>query len=197
MRVALIGQPNCGKSTLFNQVAGYKAETGNFSGTTVSFTESRVRVAGEVLELVDLPGTYTLEGGSPAEEQTARYLDSKRVDVIVNVADSTHLASALELSLELLPLKKPLIVALNMMDEASRLGLRIDGEGLARELKVPVLPLIASKGRGVKQLFLKSLEVGRRKTSNSGEASIPNQRHLLARDLTKRFVTQGPHRRLR
>lgn len=194
MRVALIGQPNCGKSTLFNQVAGYKAETGNFSGTTVSFTESRVRVAGEVLELVDLPGTYTLEGGSPAEEQTARYLDSKRVDVIVNVADSTHLASALELSLELLPLKKPLIVALNMMDEASRLGLRIDGEGLARELKVPVLPLIASKGRGVKQLFMKSLEVGRRKTSNSGEASIPNQRHLLARDLTKRFVTQGERR---
>jgi ferrous iron transport protein B len=81
-----------------------------------------------------------------------------------------------------------------MMDEASRLGLRIDGEGLARELKVPVLPLIASKGRGVKQLFVKSLEVGRRKTSNSGEASIPNQRHLLARELTKRFVTQGERR---
>ena len=94
MRVALIGQPNCGKSTLFNQVAGYKAETGNFSGTTVAFTESRVRVAGEVIELVDLPGTYTLEGGSPVEEQAARYLDSKNVDVIVNVADSTHLASA-------------------------------------------------------------------------------------------------------
>ena len=100
MRVALIGQPNCGKSTLFNQVAGYKAETGNFSGTTVTYTESRVRVAGEVIELVDLPGTYTLEGGSPAEEQAAHYLNSKSVDVIVNVADSTHLASALELSLE-------------------------------------------------------------------------------------------------
>ena len=59
MKVVLIGLPNCGKSTLFNQVAGYKAETGNFSGTTVTFTESRVRVAGEVIELVDLPGTYT------------------------------------------------------------------------------------------------------------------------------------------
>ena len=67
MKVALIGQPNCGKSTLFNQVAGYKAETGNFSGTTVTFTESRVRVAGQVLELVDLPGAYTLKNGSPAE----------------------------------------------------------------------------------------------------------------------------------
>ena len=74
MKVALIGQPNCGKSTLFNQVAGYKAETGNFSGTTVTFTESRVRVAGQVLELVDLPGAYTLKNGSPAEEQAAQFL---------------------------------------------------------------------------------------------------------------------------
>jgi ferrous iron transport protein B len=172
MRVALIGQPNCGKSTLFNQVAGYKAKTGNFSGTTVTFTESRVRVAGEVIELVDLPGTYTLEGGSPAEEQAARYLDSKDVDVIVNVADSTHLASALELSLELLPLKKPVVLALNMVDEAARLGLRIDGKGLARELNVPVLPLVASKGRGVKQVFLKSLDVGRKKPTTTYENSL-------------------------
>src|SRR6185369_17194961 len=124
----------------FNQVAVYKAETGNFSGTTVTYTESRVRLAGEVIELVDLTGTYTLEGGSPAEEQAAHYLDSRDVDVIVNVADATHLAAALELSLELLPLKKPVVLALNMIDEAARLGLRIDGEGLVRALNVPVLP---------------------------------------------------------
>src|SRR5690349_2742478 len=191
MRVALIGQPNCGKSTLFNQVAGYKAETGNFSGTTVTYTESRVRVAGEVIELVDLPGTYTLEGGSPAEEQAARYLDSKKVDVIVNVADSTQLASALELSLELLPLKKPVVLALNMVDEAARLGLRIDGEGLARKLNIPVLPLVASKGRGVKQVFLKTLDVGRKKQTTTYESSCADARHILARELTKQYVTQG------
>ncbi|HKG54537.1 MAG TPA: ferrous iron transporter B [Anaerolineales bacterium] len=191
MRIALIGQPNCGKSTLFNQVAGYKAETGNFSGTTVTYTESRVRVAGEVIELVDLPGTYTLEGGSPAEEQAALYLDSKGVDVIVNVADSTHLASALELSLELLSLKKPVILALNMVDEAARLGLRIDGEGLAHELNIPVLPLVASKGRGVKQLFLKSLNVGRTKQISTREGPCAEARHQLARELTNRYVRQG------
>jgi ferrous iron transport protein B len=191
MRVALIGQPNCGKSTLFNQVAGYKAETGNFSGTTVAFTESRVRVAGEVIELVDLPGTYTLEGGSPAEEQAARYLDSKDVDVIVNVADSTHLATALELSLELLPLKKPVLLALNMVDEAARLGLRIDGEGLARELNVPVLPLVASKGRGVKQLFLKSLDLGRKKQTAIRENSDAEARYQRAKELANHYVTQG------
>src|SRR6188474_500637 len=110
MRVALIGQPNCGKSTLFNQVAGYKAETGNFSGTTVAFTESRVRVGGEIIEMVDLLGTYTLEDRSPAEEQAARYLDSRTVDVIVNLADSTHWASALERNLELLPFKKTAVL---------------------------------------------------------------------------------------
>ncbi len=170
MQVALIGQPNCGKSTLFNSGGGLQSRDGNFSGTTVTYTESRVRVAGEVIELVDLPGTYTLEGGSPAEEQAARYLDSKNVDVIVNVADSTHLASALELSLELLPLKN-VVLALNMLDEATRLGLRIDGEGLARQLNVPVLPLVASKGHGVKQLFLKSLEAGRKKPTSTQESS--------------------------
>ncbi|MEP7136438.1 MAG: ferrous iron transporter B [Chloroflexota bacterium] len=195
MKIALIGQPNCGKSTLFNQVAGYKAETGNFSGTTVTFTESCVRVAGQVIELVDLPGAYTLESGSPAETQAARYLDSKDVDVIINVADATQLAAALELSLELLSLNKPLILALNMMDEATRLGLKIDGEGLACELGIPVLPLVASKGRGVKGLFLKSLEVGKnsesRRQKAEGRMRNVEVRHVYARELAEKYVTRG------
>ena len=210
MRVALIGAPNCGKSTLFNQVAGYKAATGNFSGTTIAYTESRVRVAGELIELVDLPGTYTLEGGSPAEEQTAQYLNSRDVDVIINVADATRLAAALELSLELLPLKKPLILALNMMDEAVHEGLKVDGEGLSQELGIIVLPLVASKGRGVKKLFLKSLELGReerRKVACLKECrdDVSNAegwkedaanldsfgRHIQARELVEKYVSQG------
>lgn len=194
MRVALIGPPNCGKSTLFNQVAGYKAVTGNFHGTTVTFTESRVRVAGEVIELVDLPGTYTLEGGSPAEEQAARYLDSRDVDVIINVADATNLAAGLELSLELLPLKKPVILALNMMDEAARLGLKIDGPGLSQELGIAVLPLVASKGRGVKRLFTKALEVGSSERINGHVSSDAEARHKRAGELARKFITQGERR---
>ncbi|MDP1714152.1 MAG: ferrous iron transporter B [Anaerolineales bacterium] len=192
MRVALIGQPNCGKSTLFNQVAGYKAETGNFSGTTVTYFESRVRLNGKVIHLVDLPGTYTLRSGSPAELETVNYLDSREVDVIVNVADATRLSTALDLTLELLPLNKPLILALNMLDEAARIGLRIDGPGLARELGVPVLPLVASKGRGVKGLFLKVLEMGDQKDGKDVVLQTqPHDKHQKVIELTGRFVTQG------
>jgi ferrous iron transport protein B len=195
MKVALIGLPNCGKSTLFNQVSGYKAETGNFSGTTVTYTESRVRVSGTVIDLVDLPGTYTLQSGSPAELETARYLDSSNVDVIINVADSTQLASALSLTFELAQLRKPLILALNMVDEAARLGLQIDGKGLAEELGISVLPLVASKGRGVKNLFVTALEVGEKKISPlpSEDTSIGNAQewHKNSIALAKKYVTQG------
>jgi ferrous iron transport protein B len=199
MRFALIGQPNCGKSTLFNQVAGYKAQTGNFSGTTVEVTESTVRVAGEIVQIVDLPGTYTLLGGSPAEREAADYLAAGGVDVLINVVDATHLAPGLELTLEILRSKRPTVVALNMLDEASRLGLHIDGPGLGNWLGVPVLPLVASKGRGVRNLFVSALGLGR---SLSGElrphravaADLdldPAGRHSLAGDLAERFVSPG------
>ncbi|MBI5965932.1 MAG: ferrous iron transporter B [Chloroflexi bacterium] len=196
MRVALIGLPNCGKSTLFNQVAGYKAETGNFSGTTVTFTESRVRVAGEVIELVDLPGAYSLDEGSPAEREAARYLDSRDVDVIINVADSTQLSAALSLTLELVALNKPMILALNMIDESARMGLHIDAEGLSHQLNVPVLPLVASKGRGVKGLFIKALEVGKKKEERKQEGGIQKaeDRHTFAVNMAKKYVTQGERR---
>ncbi len=197
MRFALIGQPNCGKSTLFNSVSGYKAETGNFSGTTVIFTESRVRVLGQVVDLVDLPGSYALDGLNPAESETLRYLESRDVDVIINVADASHLAQSLELTFELLPLRRPLILALNMLDEAMRLGLRIDGEGLSRELEIPVLPLVASKGRGVKEVFLKALEAGKDKTKNVKRNVAPADaatRHARAMEVAARFVTRGERR---
>lgn len=195
MRIALIGQPNCGKSTLFNQVAGYKAETGNFSGTTVKYTESKVRVAGEVVEIVDLPGAYTLEAHSPAEREVASYLRSNEVDAIINVVDASRLSLGLELTLELLPLNKPVVLALNMMDEADRLGLHIDGPGLQKELGTPVLPLVASKGRGVKGVFLKALQAGKKGSDTKyPKRDEAGERHVQARVLAQRFVQQGDRR---
>ena len=154
MRFALIGQPNCGKSTLFNHVAGYKAETGNFAGTTVTYTESKILVSGEKINLVDLPGTYSLSGMNPAEKVTLQYLTSREVSVIINVIDASHLAQGLGLTVELLEMQKPLVVALNMMDEAAREGMTIDIPELQGLLGTPVVPLIASKGRGVRNLFV-------------------------------------------
>lgn len=198
MRIALIGQPNCGKSTLFNQVAGYKAETGNFTGTTVRYTESKVRVGGQVVEIVDLPGAYSLDAHSPAEREAASYLQSNEVDVVINVVDASRMALGLELTLELLPLNKPVIVALNMMDEADRLGLHIDGPGLQTELGTPVLPLVASKGRGVRGVFLKALAAGKNghnttETKYRGKDAA-GERHGQARMLTQKFVLQGERR---
>jgi ferrous iron transport protein B len=162
MKFALVGQPNCGKSTLFNQVAGYKAETGNFSGTTITFTESKVRVLGEVVDLVDLPGTYTLSGTNPAEAEVLRYLTINPVDVIINVVDASHLSQGLNLTIEIMELGQPMIVALNMMDEAARMGMVIDGPKLQDLLNMDVLPLIASKGRGVRKVFTTAFEVAQR-----------------------------------
>lgn len=161
MRFALVGQPNCGKSTLFNQVAGYKAATGNFSGTTVTFTETKVRVLGNIVELVDLPGTYSLLGTNPAERVVLDYLVGNEVDAIINVVDATHLAQGIALTLELLELNRPLVLAVNMMDEAARQGIHIEGEKLQNILNIPVLPIIATKGQGVRNVFASALQAGK------------------------------------
>ncbi len=166
MRFALIGQPNCGKSTLFNQVAGYKAETGNFSGTTVTFTESKVRVSGQVVELVDLPGTYSFAGTNPAEREVFLYLARHDVDAIINVVDATHLAHGLELTLELLELRKPVVIAVNMMDEAKRVGIKVDGPKLQLMLQTPVLPMVASHGRGIREVFTTALSLAEQRKNS-------------------------------
>lgn len=166
MKFLLIGQPNCGKSTLFNQVCGYKAETGNFTGTTVTFTESRVRLKGEVVGLVDLPGTYTLAGSNAAEQVVLEYLLSHDdYDCIIDVVDASHLGLHLGLTLELLELGRPMILALNLIDEADHMGIQIKVGELSEKLGIPVLPLIASKGRGIRDVFFAAYKVASEKPS--------------------------------
>ncbi|MDZ4158605.1 MAG: FeoB small GTPase domain-containing protein, partial [Anaerolineaceae bacterium] len=179
MRFALIGQPNCGKSTLFNQIAGYRAETGNFSGTTVTFTESKVRILGEVVQVVDLPGTYSLAGTNPAEREVFNYLAAHSVDVIVNVLDATHVGHGLELTLELMELNCPVVVALNMLDEARREGITVNGPELEKLLGVPVMPIVASRGQGIRDLFVRTLQVGKKAQPAPRPPFTPDLEHAV------------------
>ena len=159
MKVALVGQPNSGKSTLFNAVAGYRSLTSNFAGTTVEYTHGQARVGGAVLELIDLPGLYSLTPTSAVEEVSRDYLLAGDWDVIVNVLDASQLARSLELTLELLDLESPLVVCSNMMDEAARKGMTIDTHALEIALGVPVVEAIGARGQGIIETFRMAQEV--------------------------------------
>ena len=159
MKVALVGQPNSGKSTIFNAVAGYRSLTSNFAGTTVEYTRGQARVNGNVLELIDLPGLYSLTPTSAVEEVSRDYLLGGNWDVIVNVLDASQLARSLELTLELLDLESPSVVCLNMMDEAARKGMTIDTKALQTALGVPVVEAIGSRGQGINETFRVAQEV--------------------------------------
>jgi ferrous iron transport protein B len=157
--VVFIGQPNGGKSTLFNSIAGHKAETSNFPGTSVKHTHSRVNIEGRLLDIVDLPGAYSLCSTDPAEQVVLTHLFGEKPDLVVNVVDASTLSRGLELTLELIELGYPMVVALNMIDVAERKGVRTDPAGIARLLGVPVVATVAAHGRGVKELLDKAFDV--------------------------------------
>jgi ferrous iron transport protein B len=157
--VIFIGQPNSGKSTLFNSIAGPKAETSNFPGTSIKHTHSRVNIEGRLLDVVDLPGTYSLCTADPAEQIVLTHLFSERPDLIVNVVDASTLSRGLELTLELVELGYPMVIALNMMDVAERKGVQIETAKIEGLLGAPVTPTVAAHGRGVKELLDRAFEV--------------------------------------
>jgi len=156
-KIVLVGQPNAGKSTLFNVLSDIKAATANFAGTSVKIIQSTIQLQGKTFQLLDLPGTYSLNAVDDAEKITQRYLLDEKIDLIVNVVDSTMLARSLELTAELLEMELPLVVALNMQDEAEKRGLKVDPGKLENILGVPVVSTAALYGKGVLQLMERCL----------------------------------------
>ena len=151
--IVLIGQPNCGKSTIFNHVAGYRSETANFPGSTVEVAQGHIRLNGYTARLMDLPGIYSLTSSNAAEAAAKKFLLQSDVDLLINVVDASLLSRSLELTLELRELGMPAVICLNMVDDAERKGISISTERLAERLGLPVLQTIASRGQGIRQLF--------------------------------------------
>jgi ferrous iron transport protein B len=149
----LVGQPNSGKSTLFNVLSDIKTSTSNYAGTTDQYVETEININGETIRLVDLPGSYSLNPISRAEEITYNYLMEKEYDLIINVVDASLLNRSLELTVELTELGMPMVVALNMYDEAESHGLELNIEKMESMLGVPVRPTQALHGKGVRRLF--------------------------------------------
>ncbi len=154
--IALVGNPNCGKTALFNQLTGSRQKVANYAGVTVERKEGRL-VGTPGIRVLDLPGAYSLNPRSPDEKVTCdvlygRLADVSRPDLLVCVVDATQLARHLRLVLAVMPLGIPVLVALNMMDQAAKLGIHIDADALADELGVPVIPTVAVQTGGVETL---------------------------------------------
>ncbi|MBU4201766.1 MAG: 50S ribosome-binding GTPase [Candidatus Altiarchaeota archaeon] len=150
MKVLLVGNPNVGKSVVFARLTGVNVITSNYPGTTIEFIRGSMKIGKGSAELIDTPGTYSLEPRCKAEEVTAKMLDEG--DIIINVVDATNLERNLYLTLELLERKIPMIVALNLWDDTKHRGIEIDVEKLEKRLGVPVVPTAAITGMGIKEL---------------------------------------------
>lgn len=163
LTIALVGQPNCGKSTIFNEVAGYKSIASNFPGATVEYTHTQVRIGDCVCQIVDLPGIYSLTGNDEISKDTQKHLLEQSIDVLINVLDSSLLSRSLEFTLQLMELDIPMVLNLNMIDEAERKGIQINTSKLSNLLGMTVVSTVASKGKGVSELLTRALQTARSK----------------------------------
>lgn len=168
--VAVAGNPNAGKSTLINGLAGTRLQVGNWPGVTVEKKEARLVHAGRTVRLVDLPGTYSLSPYTQEEVIARDYLLHQRPDVIINVVDATNLERNLYLTVQLLELGIPVVLALNVYDEAERKGFRIDVPAMERLLGVRVIPTVATRQEGLAQLLETALGV-------ADGGSVPREIH--------------------
>ncbi|MDA9923277.1 ferrous iron transporter B [Verrucomicrobiales bacterium] len=156
--IALAGNPNSGKTTLFNALTGSTAKVGNYAGVTVDIKRGETRTPhGTKLEVIDIPGSYSLEGSSPDQEVARDVLSGEhekvpRPDLVVCVLDASNLERHFQLALEIIELEIPVVVALNMVDLAEKAGVRLDPVKLSEELGVPVVPMQADKGKGIVEL---------------------------------------------
>ena len=152
MVIGVVGNPNCGKTTLFNCLTGAKQRVGNWPGVTVDRKSGSYRYGHCRVEVIDTPGIYSLAASSLDEKVTRNFILSREADLIVNIVDASNIERNLYLTCQLLDMRVPMLIALNMMDMVAERKLEIDIQGLAQRLGCPVVPLTASKDAGIDQL---------------------------------------------
>lgn len=153
IKVVLVGNPNCGKTTLFNIASGSHEHVGNYSGVTIDSKEGIFEQDGFKFHIVDLPGTYSLSAYSPEEKYVREYLLNEKPDIVINVVDASNLERNLYLTTQLIDMHLQNIVALNMYDELQQSGDKLDYKNLGKLLGIPFVPIIAKTGFGIIQLF--------------------------------------------
>ncbi len=171
LTIALAGNPNAGKTTIFNALTGLRQHTGNWPGKTVEKKEGEVEFGHLVLSIVDLPGTYSLTAYSPEEIIARDFIIEERPDVVIDVVDATNLERNLYLTVQLLELNVPVVIALNMADDLDKDGAKIDMDRLSQLLGgVPIVPTTANRGQGIPDLISKAVHAA------GGGRIAPSQR---------------------
>ncbi len=192
--VALAGNPNTGKSTLFNRLTGLRQHTGNWPGKTIARAEGGYAYNGANYKIVDLPGTYSLRSASPDETVAREFILFGQPDLTVVVADATSLERNLNLALQILQITDRVVLALNLMDEARAHGILVDARRLAADLGVPVVPCVARSGEGVDDLLAEMEAVAQGRLVNKPyrlKLEVPGLAHALE-DLVQRLKQRFP-----
>ncbi|MFH0736523.1 MAG: ferrous iron transport protein B [bacterium] len=159
INVALVGNPNSGKTTLYNYASGSHERVGNYGGVTVDAREATFKQAEYTFKIVDLPGTYSITEYTPEELYVRSHIIDKMPDVVVNVVDASNLERNLYLTTQLIDMNIKVVIALNMSDELKKTGAKFDYNALGQMIGIPIIPTVASSGKGIKELFDKIIDV--------------------------------------
>lgn len=178
-RFALVGNPNCGKTTLFNNLTGSTAHTGNWPGVTVDRREGEYKKCPEPVYIVDLPGIYSLSPYTPEEVVSRNFILDEKPDCIINIIDATNLERNLYLTTQVMEIDVPVIIALNMIDEVKKSGDTIDAEVLEKKIGVPVVAISALKGEGTTELMDRAYEIASQKREGFTVLEQSKLSHLI------------------
>jgi ferrous iron transport protein B len=193
--IAIAGNPNCGKSALFNALTGIRQKTGNWPGVTVDRKEGHCRIDGREVTVIDLPGIYSLDASSLDEQVTRDYLLTHDADLVVNVVDATNLERNLYFTVQLLEMGVPLVLALNMMDVTRKRGIHIDTAALAEKLGCPVVPVVATTREGLSELQARMLSVVDRADTGGFPLALDESIEQALLELEAQLQTDDPANR--